>query len=230
MPNAGCTGRSGSLAESGAEIHGRLRARGIFASGLCPRLTRCSRIKPPSCSSLKGTRSPAGTQRRSHSLRGIQRHPAAWFLVCFGGARPAPRHTPPVASAPGSFGVLENVEELPGSETPGLPVAKATPPRRRLQAEQGNQSPFHAFPLFTLFTFLQRRPGAGKPKTYPVLVRRTDRPRREADFSDSVLAAASVFTKLRLRSGAWERWTLDEKGGGAHAGRRLLRSRLASDR
>ena len=62
---------------------------------------------------------------------------------------------------------MEKVEELPGSETPRLPIAKATPPRRRLQAEQGNQSPFHAFHLFTLFTFLQRRPEQGNPK--PIL-------------------------------------------------------------
>ena len=143
----------------------RVRVGRISVSGLCPNQTRCSRIKPPPCSCLKETRSPAGTRRRSCSLRGIQRRPAAWFLVRFGGARPAPRHTPPVASAPGSFGVVEKMEELPGSETPGLPVAKATPPRRRLQAEQGNQSPFHAFHLFTLFTFPRRRPGAGKPKT-----------------------------------------------------------------
>ena len=43
---------------------------------------------------LKGTQSPAGTQRRYHLLRGIQRHSAAWFLVCFGGAPP---RTPPRA-------------------------------------------------------------------------------------------------------------------------------------
>ena len=36
----------------------------------------------------KGTRSPAGTQRRFRLLCGIQRHPAARFPVCFGGAPP----------------------------------------------------------------------------------------------------------------------------------------------
>ena len=86
---------------------------------------------------------PAGTARLQRSER--RRRISSWRRFYHAGPtsrnsglRPAPRHAPPVASATGSLGVLENARELPGSETPELPVAEATPPRCRNRAEQGN--------------------------------------------------------------------------------------------
>ena len=81
---------------------------------------------------------PTGGRPDLDAKRGSRLLPPLRVAPCsISRASPAP----PVASATGSFGVLENVEELPGSETPGLPVAKATPPRRRLPAERGNPKP-----------------------------------------------------------------------------------------